>query len=311
MAWLAAPEEPVEKAVEEAHPGSPQYEAGPVQPGSRPGRLQPADAVVGDAAEVEIAPVLAHRGDHRMVLAAESHSVSSTSPVSSKRTTQPMLMFGNSHSSARHAARHAAAEGGHPHRQIERRGPHPHERHPVGPIGGAVDVVGITRKVADDHFDLPAFGPAEPVPADPAAPGFGKQNDWPSWAMQMPLGKIRLRIDRPGRAGLRIVADDTAVAAALERIDRPVVHLVADCRFREVDAVRPARCRDRRPAAAGKSSTTENRERLVSSVSLVISRSRRDAVEAHAGDADEQLPSWSKAMPSGRPPTWAKTSCRL
>ena len=43
----------------------------PVQFGIGVGELEPADAVVGDAAEIEIAAMFAHRGDRRMVLARE------------------------------------------------------------------------------------------------------------------------------------------------------------------------------------------------------------------------------------------------
>ena len=42
--------------------------------------------------------------------------------------------------------------------------------------------------------------------------------------------------DRARRAGVRIEADDAAVAARFQAVDRPVVHLVADRRLAEEDA---------------------------------------------------------------------------
>src|SRR4029079_16523349 len=83
-----------------------------------------ADAVVHDAAEVEMAAVLAHRGDHRVVLTAEvpqrlehlAALVELESAAGVDVREQPLV--------ARHALGHAATEARHLPRQVERRAAH-------------------------------------------------------------------------------------------------------------------------------------------------------------------------------------------
>ena len=64
--------------------------------GSEPfSSLYLADAIVGDATEIEIAAMLAHRGDHGMIeRPARSHKDSRISPFSLNFTTQPAVEIG-------------------------------------------------------------------------------------------------------------------------------------------------------------------------------------------------------------------------
>ena len=86
----------------------------------------------------------------------------------------------------------------------------------------------------------------------------------------------------------RIVADDAAVAAALQSVGRPVLLLVADGRLAEIDA--PVR-RDVEIVGEPQAGIVDHRE--PAAVRLVRElRHRlvgRDRIEAHAADADEQI----------------------
>ena len=106
--------------------------------------------------------------------------------------------------------------------------------------------------------------------------------------MQTPFGKLQVADDGVRLAGVRVEADDAAVAARLEPVDRPLVHLEAHRRFGEEDAAvvgdvevvgqaQPTVVVDRRVAAV----------RLVGRLlDLAIGR---DPVEAHAADADVEV----------------------
>jgi hypothetical protein len=54
--------------------------------------------------------------------------------------------------------------------------------------------------------------------------------------MQMPLGNFKAAQHRARGVGVGVVADDAAVAAGFQPVDRPFVHLVAHGGFREEDA---------------------------------------------------------------------------
>ncbi len=113
-----------------------------------------------DAAEIEIAAMLAHRGDHRMVLAAAGpRTIPGSRPLVELDDAagvdvreQPFV--------DRHALAHAMAEARHLPGEIERRAAHADHRQPVVAVRGEVDVVGVARQVVDHHLDVPFFGPS-------------------------------------------------------------------------------------------------------------------------------------------------------
>ena len=86
----------------------------------------------------------------------------------------------------------------------------------------------------------------------------------------------------------RVVADDAAVAARLQSVDRPLVHFVADRRLGEEDA---AVVGDVEVVGQAQAAVVVDRAqlRLVSSVTFSTLRVRRDAVQAHAADADVEV----------------------
>jgi hypothetical protein len=117
--------------------------------------------------------------------------------------------------------------------------------------------------------------------------------------MQIPFWKDQAAQHRARRAGIRVVADDAAVTARFEAIDRPFMHFVANCRFteehppvrRDVEIVRQLQARIVDNGKGGSIRLVgELRDRSV----------QRNGVQTHA---------LAKAIPRGRPPTWARISC--
>ena len=189
----------------------------------------------------------------------------------------------------RHALAHALAEARHLPGEIERRAAHADQRQPVVAVGGEVDVVGIARQIVDaPSRPLPRLRAVEPVALDRAAPGFGEQDRLAVAGDADAVGKFQVAQHGVRLAGVRIVADDAAVAARLQPVDRPLVHLVADGGFGEEDAPvvgdveivgqpQPAVVVDRIEAAVG----------LVGH--LLDLALGRDAIEPHAADADVEI----------------------
>ena len=85
-----------------------------------------------------------------------------------------------------------------------------------------------------------------------------------------------------------VVADDAAVAAPLEPVDRPLVHLVADRRLREEDE---AVVRDIEVVGEAQAAVVVDRpQAAVGFVCRLLDGAvGRDAIEAHAADADIEI----------------------
>ncbi len=121
-----------------------------------------------------------------------------------------------------------------------------------------------------------------------AAEGFGEQDRLAVAGDADAVGEFQAAQHGARRAGVRIVADDAAVAARFQAVDRPFVHFVADGGFGEEDAAvvgdveivgepQPAVVVDRIKAAVG----------LVGD--LLDLALGRDAIEPHAADADIEI----------------------
>ena len=91
-----------------------------------------------------------------------------------------------------------------------------------------------------------------------------------------------------GLAGVGVVADDAAVAARLEPVGRPLVHLVAHRRFGEEDAAIVGDVE-----VVGEPQTAVVVDRAQAAVGLVGRlldlAIGRDAIEPHAADADVEI----------------------
>ena len=135
---------------------------------------------------------------------------------------------------------------------------------------------------------MPAFGAVEPVAADAAAEGLGEQDRLAVAGDADAVGEFQAAQHRARGVGVRVVADDAAVAARFQPVDRPFVHFVAHGGFREEDAAvvgdveivgqpQPAVVVDRIEAAVG----------LVGD--LLDLALGRDAIEPHAADADIEI----------------------
>ena len=134
---------------------------------------------------------------------------------------------------------------------------------------------------------FPAFGPSSQKAADAAAPGFGEQHRLVVVGHAHAVGEQKIAHDRPRGARCGIVANDPAVASPFQRVDDPFLEPVANRRLAEIDfAVRgdieivgephAGIVDDRQRRAIGL------RRQLLDVAQLV------DAIEAHAGDADEE-----------------------
>ena len=182
-------------------------------------------------------------------------------------------------------AGHALAHPGLAQRQIEGRRAHAEPGHPVVAIGGAVDVVGVARHVGDHAFDGAGFGAGEPVAMDAARPGFGEQE---REAVVGHADAVRIAVGvehGAGPAGARIVDQQAAGRAALDRIERPVVGVVAGRGIGEED---PAVGGD--VAVVGVAQARIVDDRAPGAVGLGRQPGHlagpRNGVEAHGADAD-------------------------
>ena len=202
--------------------------------------------------------------------------------------TQPVLMFGNSHSSIGTRLPIRLRKPGIFQARSSAGLRMPTMRQPVIAVGGEVDVVGIARQIVDHRLDRAGLRAVEPVALDRAAEGFGEQDRLAVAGDADAVGEFQAAQHGARRVGVRIVADDAAVAARFQPVDRPFVHFVADGGFGEEDAAvvgdveivgepQPAVVVDRIEAAVG----------LVGD--LLDLALGRDAIEPHAADADIEI----------------------
>ena len=110
----------------------------------------------------------------------------------------------------------------------------------------------------------------------------------PSLAMQMPLGNFSPRNTVRVVPVVGVVADDPAVAARLQAIDRPFVHFVANGGLREEDAAVVGDVE-----VVGEPQAAVVVDRIEAAVGLVCDlldlAVGRDAIEPHAADADIEI----------------------
>src|SRR5712675_331865 len=252
------------------------------------GELVSADPIVGDAAEIEIAAVLAHRGDHRMIDAAEvpqrvEHfaalvELDDASGVDIRK--QPFVY--------RNPLAHSLAEARHLPGEVERGAAHADHRQPIVSVGRKIDIVGIARQVVDDRFDLARPRAIEPIAFDRAAEGFGEQDRFAVAGDTDAIWKFQPAQHRARGPVVRIVADDAAVAARLQSIDRPLVHFVSNGGFGEEDASVVGNVEivgEPQPAVV-----VDGIKAAVGLIRHLLDLSiRRDAVEAHTADADVEI----------------------
>ena len=183
-----------------------------------------------------MAAVLAHRGDHRVVLAAQvPHRFEHLAALVELQHAAGVDV-GEQPFVARHALGHAAAKARHLPRQVERRAAHADQRHPVVAVGRVVDVVREARQVVEHQLGGALLRPVEPVALDGAAPGLGEQERLAVAGDAHAVGKLQVAQHGVRLAVARVVADDAAVAARLEAVGGPLVHLVAHGGLGEEDA---------------------------------------------------------------------------
>jgi hypothetical protein len=118
------------------------------------------DAVVGDAAQVQVAAVLAHRGDHGVVLAAQVPQRLQHLAALAELQHAAGVDVGEQPFVHRHALGHAAAKARHAHGQVIGRRAHAHQGHPVVAVRGQIDVVGVARQVVQHQLDLALARPS-------------------------------------------------------------------------------------------------------------------------------------------------------
>ncbi len=133
-------------------------------------------------------------------------------------------------------SRHALAHAGMAQCQIEARRAHAEPGHPIAAVGGAVDIVGIARHVADHAFDLPRLRPVEPIAMHAAGPGFGEEQRLPVMGDADAVGVAVIVEQGRGLAAARVVAEQPPGGPALDGIQRPVMGIVAGRGIREEDA---------------------------------------------------------------------------
>ena len=131
---------------------------------------------------------------------------------------------------------HPLAEAGHSPGQIERGAAHADHRQPVVSVRGEVDVIGIARQVIHHRLDFPGLRAVEPIALDRAAEGFGKQDRLAVAGDTDAVGEPQPPQSGMCRSGRRIVANDPAIAARLQSVDRPLVHFITDGCFGEENA---------------------------------------------------------------------------
>ena len=199
-------------------------------------------------ADVEMPLVLAHRGDHRVVLAAEIPHHLQNAPLVVEAQDASRIDVRKQPLVGRHAPRHPPAEARHLQSEIQGGRAHSHQGQPIGAVGCPIDVVGVSREIGDDRLDGAGLRAVEIVPAHPAAPGLGEHEGDAVMRHADPVREDQ--VPQHGARGflVRVVADDPAVAPRFQAIHGPFMHLVADGRFAEEDAAVPARYPDRRPA---------------------------------------------------------------
>src|SRR5437879_3319149 len=171
----------------------------------------PADAVVLQAADVEVPVELPHRRDAGVVVAARvpqgfEHlaSVGHLEDAAVVHARVEPFVAGD-------LLEHAAPEGRHPVGEIEGRGAHAGEGDPVRPVRRPVDVVGVAGEVVDEDLDLARLRAAVPVAQDPAQPGLGDEQRLPVVGAAHAVGEDEARQDRARLAGGGVVADNQTV----------------------------------------------------------------------------------------------------
>src|SRR6476660_1241711 len=187
-----------------------------VPTGIGPGQTIATDAVVRDAAEKKAALMFAHRRDHGVMGALEVPECVEDLALVVEFHHAAGVEIGIEPFVLRDSPRHAAPEAGQLESEIDRGRPHANDRQPIMTIGGAIDIVRITRQRSDDGFQAAALRSIEPVPFDAAAPSLGEEDGLAVVAGADPVGKLETANDRAGRIVARVVADDAAVAAALQ-----------------------------------------------------------------------------------------------
>ena len=180
--------------------------------------------------------MLADRGDHRMVLAAEIPQALQHFALLVEFDHAASVEVGIHPGVGRNAPRHAAAEARHAQRKIERRRAHADDRQPVVAVRGAIDVVRIARHVVDDDVEPTFVRTGVPIAAHPAAERLGEEEQLAVRQHANAVREDQVRHFGVRFARLGVVTDDAAVAAALQRVDRPFMHLEADRGFAEIDA---------------------------------------------------------------------------
>jgi len=130
---------------------------------------------------------------------------------------------------------HAGAEAGIGHCKVVDRRADSDESQPVGTVGGAVDVVGISGKIVHQQFQRAGLLALDPISVDSTQPCAGPQHGAPIMRDANAIREREVRQNglRPSRRG--IVTDQPAVAPALETIERPIGKIVSRRSVAEID----------------------------------------------------------------------------
>ena len=189
---------------------------------------------------------------------------------------------------AGHLLHHAQTEARFARGEVEGRGADADQRQPIRAIGSAVDVVGIARQRLDRDFQFTLKGAGYPVAIDLAERGAGDQQRLPVVRDAYAVRKVKMRNQRRGLAGRRIIDHQPAVGPALDNVERVRGHFVARRAVAEIDL---AVWRD--VEIVGHAQPRIVVELVPGSVGLVGELEDRavglDPVNAHPGDANDEV----------------------